>query len=116
MTTPSRDRRRSARLVARKNLACLEWLEGGEILGSAARLADVSEGGALFLADHRPPLHLTVCCRLEGPASTDWVTARVVRHGGEREVGLAFTDACRFDFTLAATLGLNFDSLFCVAG
>jgi hypothetical protein len=113
MSTPSPDRRRSARHVARKNLACLLWSEG-EIRESAARLIDVSEGGALFLADHRPPLHLTVCCRLEGPAPTDWVTARVVRHRGEHEVGLAFTDACRFDFTLAATLGLNFDSLFCV--
>jgi hypothetical protein len=101
--------------VARTNLACVEWLEGGEILGTAARLVDVSEGGALFLADHRPPLHLTVWCRLEGPAPTDWLTARIVRHGAEHEVGLAFADACRFDFTMAATLGLNFDSLFSVA-
>jgi hypothetical protein len=112
--TASSDRRRSARHVARKNLACVEWLEGGEIRESAARLVNVGQGGALFLTDSSPPLFKTIWCRLDEPAPTDWVTARVVRHGGENEIGVEFTDACRLDFTLAATLGLNFDSLFCV--
>jgi hypothetical protein len=114
MTVASSDRRKSARQGARTNRACLEWSEGGEIRESAARLVDVGQGGALFLTESPPPLHQTVWCRLEGPAPTDWVPAKVVRHRGEHEVALAFADACRLDFTLAATLGLNFDSLFCV--
>jgi hypothetical protein len=116
MSTPSPDRRRSARHVARMNLASLWWSEGGEIRESAARLVDVGQGGALFLTNSPPPLFKTIWCRLDEPAPTDWVTARVIRHGGEHEIGVEFTDACRFDFTMAATLGLNFDSLFRVAG
>ncbi|MBV8317628.1 MAG: hypothetical protein JOZ53_22025, partial [Planctomycetaceae bacterium] len=44
------------------------------------------------------------------------IKARVVRPGGFRQVALEFLSSCPFDFTLAATQGLNFDALFRDAG
>jgi hypothetical protein len=98
------------------NRARIEWWEGGEIRGSVARLVDLSAGGALLIAEDPPPLRQTVWCCLEAPASTDWIKANVVRHGQAREVGLSFSDSCPTDFTLAATLGLDFNPLFHVEG
>lgn len=105
-------RRTSDRHAVLENRARLTWWVGGEGHESAARLVNLSEGGALFIAESPPPLHHAVWCRLEEPTRTDWIKAIVVRHGEAQEIGLSFPTACPFDFTIAATLGLNFDSLF----
>ncbi|MBV8677896.1 MAG: hypothetical protein JO355_12110 [Planctomycetaceae bacterium] len=49
-------------------------------------MINISEGGALLDVESAPPLHQADWCRLKGPAPTDWIKARVVRHGGFRQV------------------------------
>ena len=79
-------------------------------------MVDIGEGGALLDVESPPPLHQTVGCRLKEPAPTDWIKARVVRPGGFRQVALEFLSSWPFDFTLAATQGINFDALYHGAG
>jgi hypothetical protein len=112
MITSCRDSRTSPRHSVLENRARLEWCEGSEVYRAAARLVNLCEGGALLITEGMPPLDHPVWCRLEEPTPTDWIRAKVVRHGGDREVGLSFPTSCPYDFGLAATLGLNFDSLF----
>ncbi len=112
MTARISDGRTSARQKAHANRARLEWVEGGVERESPARLVNLGGTGALFVAETPPPLRQTVWCRLEGPSATDWVEASVVRHGGTSEVGVSFRASCPYDFTLAATLGISFDSFF----
>jgi hypothetical protein len=112
MVTSCPDSRTSPRRSVLENRTRLEWCEGGEVYESAARLINLSEGGALLIAESPPPLGHVVWCRLEAPTPTDWIRANVIRQGDAREIGLSFPASCPDDFTLAATLGLNFDSLF----
>jgi PilZ domain len=104
--------RTSPRHTALENYARLEWWQGDRVYDSPARLVNISEGGALLIVEKSPPLEQTIWCRLEEPTPTDWIRANVVRHGDPREIALTFPASCPFDFSLAATLGLNFDSLF----
>jgi hypothetical protein len=101
------ERRLSPRDPAVANGARLEWWEGDTSRDTAARLVDISEGGALVVADVPPPLAQAVWLRVVDPAPTDWVKATVVRHGGPHEAGLAFADRCPADLYMAATLGIN---------
>jgi hypothetical protein len=112
MITSCQHSRKSLRHAALENRARLEWCQGGEVIDSSARLINVSEGGILLDAENSPPPGQTAWCRLEEPTPTDWIKVKVVRRGAPREIGLSFLTACPFDFTMAATLGLNFDALF----
>lgn len=107
MNRAAPDRRASPRHRAIANRARVEWLEGGQPRGSAARLVDIGRGGAMLVADRPPPLHRTVWIRIEEPTATDEVRATVVRHGGPDRVGLSFPDPGPYDLFLAATLGIN---------
>jgi hypothetical protein len=63
-------------LPARDGGSGLEWTEAGEVHKSAASLASVGCGGALVLAQHRPPLHQLVRLRVDDV----WVQGFVARH------------------------------------
>jgi hypothetical protein len=75
------DRRRTRRRPARGNQARLEWAVGGDFHGTTARLIDISQGGASFVAAEPPPMGIAVWVRLEAPRLTGWVSARVARLG-----------------------------------
>lgn len=111
MPLSSPNRRTSPRQTAAVNRARLEWWDEGQFHESYAQLSDISEGGALLVAENPPPLDATVWCSLGEPTPTDWVKAVVVRLNAGNQVGLAFPDPCPFDFRLAATLGVSFGSL-----
>jgi hypothetical protein len=101
------NRRASHREPVVANQSCVEWLDGGEIRGSVARLVNISRGGALLVTEVPPPWGMTLWVRMIEPTGTDEVKATVVRHGESHEVGLSFPGSCPFDLHLAATLGIN---------
>src|SRR4051812_24071006 len=109
MNQATPDRRASFRHKAIANRAWIEWLEWGEQRRSAARLVDISGGGAMLLADQPPPLSQTVWIRIDEPTETDEVQATIVRHGASNRVGLSFVapGTGAYDLFLAATLGIN---------
>lgn len=88
----------------------MEWWEGQKVCRSWSRLLDISHGGASLMTECLPPLDRPIWLRLEEPAQTDWVTARVVWHDAEGKVGVNFRQTCPFFFN-AATLGLDFGGL-----
>jgi hypothetical protein len=53
----------------------LEWTESREVHRTTARVATVGNGGAMILAEHRPPLHQVVRIRLQGK----WVQGFVAK-------------------------------------
>ncbi len=109
---PATERRKSPRSSAVANRAVLEWTEGSESRESPARLVDISGGGARLVAEGLPPLGQSVWFRLEQPAASGWVGARVVRHDDSHGAGLEFANTCPFDVYHAATLGISLDGVF----
>ncbi len=89
-----RDRRVSTRRPASENRARLEWAGGVDFLNSPARLLDISEGGASFVAVLSPPANAPVWLRLEAPKAMGWILARVVRHDGPTTGALSFSGQC----------------------
>jgi hypothetical protein len=89
--------RRTRRLAARDNRATLEWFESPEIVTTPARLIDISQGGARFVAELPPPPGSDVWLRLEVPSVTRWVSATVVWLDGPTEGGLSFSGYCPHD-------------------
>jgi hypothetical protein len=100
---PRGERRRSPRYPAVTNWALLSWLEGGRTRMSPARLLNLSSVGAFVLADKVPHQGHTAWLRLEEPAPTAWVKARVVRRAGARKAGLDFLEHCPHDFIKSVT-------------
>jgi len=100
------DRRGSVREPAVENRACLEWWERAGARESWARLLDISRSGACLVSGAIPPLHQAVLLRVERPASSDWVRAKVVWIDGADRAGLAFTEPCPDDVLAAASLGI----------
>jgi hypothetical protein len=88
------ERRRTKRLPAGENRARLEWTVGPDFFDTPARLIDISQGGASFIADLPPPPGRDVWVRLEVPRLTGWVSTRVVRLDGLRKGGLSFSGYC----------------------
>ncbi len=97
------ERRRTARRPALDNRAVLEWAEGPDLLDTPARLVEISQGGAGFVAERPPPPGRDVWLRLEAPRSTGWVSARVVRLEGPTQGGLAFSGYCPHDLIAGLT-------------
>lgn len=106
LNTPATERRRHTRYPARGSRACVEWWEEGSTRASVGQLKDISQGGAAFVAEGRPPDRQVVWVRLEEPVRSDWVQARVARIDGA-EAGLEFAGECPFDFFHAASLGID---------
>jgi PilZ domain len=109
MTAP--DRRRTARQEANGKTGTLEWSEGSRPRETGFRLLDFSQGGVRLAAESSPPAGHQVWIRLEEPAPTGWVSAKVIRVGESLEAGLAFSGCCPFEFRLAATLGIGLGHL-----
>ena len=97
------ERRRTKRRTTRDNQARLEWSVGLDFRDTPARLTDISQGGASFIAEDPPPENTAVWVRLEAPRLTGWVSARVVRLGKSLEGGLAFSGYCPHDFIVGLT-------------
>jgi PilZ domain len=97
------ERRRTRRLPVGENRATLEWAEGPDFLDTPARLIDISQGGASFVAEMPPPPGRAVWVRLEAPRLTGWVSARVVRLAGRMKGGLVFSGYCPHDLIASLT-------------
>jgi PilZ domain len=97
------ERRRTRRLPAGENQATLEWAEGPDFLDTPARLIDISQGGASFVAERPPPTDRDVWFRLEVPRLTGRISARVVRLDGLMVGGLSFSGYCPHDLISGLT-------------
>ena len=106
--TPWVDRRSHERMPAAANTANLEWWQGGSYRSSAARLVDISEGGAMLVAEQIPSLSQDLWLRLEGPVETHWIGGQVVRVAGTHDMAIAFDRPCPRDFFESAVLGISF--------
>jgi hypothetical protein len=101
------DRRTSPRCNAVRNRSSIEFAgpEGRRRIG--ATLVNISQGGALMVAD-KPMLRAApLSLRIENPVKTDWVDAQVVRFDANREIGLCFPHGCPDDLLLAGTVGID---------
>jgi hypothetical protein len=110
-TSQPMNRRESDRQSVVVNRARLEWWEKDAAYESPATLVNISQGGALLIAENPPPVDQQVWLRFEEPTTTDWVKARVVRNDSSPTTGLAFPQPCPYDFYMAAVLGFNLDGL-----
>ena len=97
------ERRRTRRRPALTNRARLEWSDGPEFVNTPARLIDISQGGASFIAELPPPPSHDVWVRLEVPRQTGWVSARVVRLDGPTAGGLSFLSYCPYELMASLT-------------
>ena len=93
----------ASRFSARDNRARLEWVEGPDLLDTPARLIDISQGGASFVAELPPPPGSDVWLRLEVPSLTGWVSARIVRLDGPTKGGLSFSGYCPHELIASLT-------------
>jgi hypothetical protein len=105
------DQRSGERLPAVRNRTRLEWWTKQKPHETSARLVNISEGGALLVAEEAPPLKQDVWLRLEEPTPTDWIKATVLRRGEPDETVLSFPEGCPYDFYMAAVFGFNLDGL-----
>jgi len=87
----NQERRRAERRPAVNNRGAFLWANGLEILRTPARLVDISQDGASFVADQSLPIGREVCFRLETPQRSGWVSVKVVRSGEACEGGLSFS-------------------------
>jgi len=83
------------------NLQFMDWTERRI---TRSRLANISETGALILADQVPALHRPLWVRVEDAPGAGWIAAEPVRFGHPKEVGIRFYRPCPRDFFLGATL------------
>jgi hypothetical protein len=72
----SDERRISERRPASENRASLQWAGGAGFLNTPARLVDISETGASFVAVLPPPKDTPVWLRVETPTPLGWVRPR----------------------------------------
>jgi len=94
------DRRMSCRYPAVENDARLGWWSEGVYTEVAARIKDLSQGGARLTCAH-PPLRDEIHIRLERPKSTAWAPAKVRKsvrsYGGSHQVSVEFPEGCPSD-------------------
>lgn len=108
---PDQDRRCAPRLATVHNQTRLEWWEGQSGRESTASLVNLSTSGALIRTETPPREQTLIWLRLEQPARSSWIGARVVRRDGPELAGVAFVEPCPFDFLQAATLGIDLGNL-----
>jgi hypothetical protein len=88
----------------------LEWREANQCRSRSTPLLNISRGGVLACCD--ASAHGRVALRLDSPAVTGWVAARVVRRDGEGRIAMEFDEPCPDELYLGATLGIGFETLF----
>lgn len=103
------ERRRHVREPAVANRATLEWWSGQDDQRTKATLSDISRGGARIESEANPSLGQRVWFRLDEPAKTTWVRAKVIRSDGRHFTALEFEEACPDELLLTATLGIVLD-------
>lgn len=101
------ERRRSPRLQTVPNHAVLEWWDHSKKRSSQARILNISDHGALILADSFPRLGENVLIRIKQPVQSDWAGSIVVREIQQNEAAINFNMGCPYDLGLAATLGID---------
>ena len=101
------ERRKSHRLQTLPNLAVLEWWDRSEKRTSHGKILNISDHGALILADSFPQLGENVQIRIKRPVHSDWAGSIVVRQIQENEAAVDFNMGCPYDLELAATLGID---------
>ena len=121
---PSSNRRKSVRYNGIANQAWLAWRAEGNSVSVAARVSDISQSGAAVLVEQAPPLRKDdpVWLRMEHPAPSDWVEARVVAVTVITKrsllfltqvvghlVRLQFTGSCPYEMFKTATHGNQLD-------
>src|SRR5262249_36306734 len=92
------DRRASHRCPTLENRLTVQWWDAVVAHESPARVVDLSAAGALLAVLEPPSISQLIRIRLERPATTDWVDARVVRRAESHEIGVAFRDRCPKSF------------------
>jgi hypothetical protein len=107
MTHYPDERRASPRCDVVKNRSSLQFEapEGQRRIG--ATLSNISRNGALVLAEKAILRAAPLSIRIDRPVRTDWVDAKVVRFGPNREIGLHFLQGCPDDLLLAGTVGID---------
>ena len=110
MSHPS-ERRASPRCAAVTNQSRLEFAVPDGRQRVEARLMNLSRDGALIVAEKAPPYEPPIWLRIESPVKTDWVEAKIVRIGQNREIALKFPRRCPDDLLLAGTIGIDVRSM-----
>jgi hypothetical protein len=105
------DRRHFSRFPALGNRTCLEWWEGTERHKAVGNLLNVSRGGALIETEAMLPDSHPLWMRIEEPAHSGWIGARLVRRQTDLLAAIAFHHPCPFDFLESARLGISLDHL-----
>jgi len=105
------ERRASPRCDAVENHSTLHCSVPDGSRRIEARLVNISRGGALIVADKRPPYEPPMWLRIESPVKTDWVETTIVRLGRNREIGLQFPRGCLDDLLLAGTIGIDLTTM-----
>lgn len=98
--TPESDSRMTCRYPAVGNVARLGWWVGADFHEVSAWLEDVSQGGALIVAEAAPAT-TEVYIRLVQPTETEWTQVNVLRvaarSDGAYRVGARFAEGCPYD-------------------
>jgi hypothetical protein len=103
------ERRRWPRQPAVEEDAYMFWFDGEKIWQGAARLVNISRGGALLIAALAPPGNVVVRVRLD--RTIEGVDAAVLLatplESGHYELRLEFRETCPETFFQAAVKGIN---------
>jgi hypothetical protein len=89
------------------NHAVLEWWDHSQKKSSHGKILNISDHGALIVADSFPQLGEKVLIRLKQPVQSDWAGSIVVRQIQKNVVAIDFNMDCPYDLGLAATLGID---------
>jgi len=109
---PDQDRRNATRYpaaAAGSGLARVGWWEGKHFRTAAARIEDISTGGAAVALDSEARTSTAVWISLEGPGPVEWVEARLAgvatAEDGSQVVRLAFPMSCPYEVFKAVAWG-----------
>jgi len=98
------ERRASVRHETVHKQTSVQFMDWTERQIRRSTLGNISETGALILADHVPALYRPLWVRVEDAPGAGWIAAEPVRFGRSQEVGIRFYRPCPRDFFLRATL------------
>lgn len=107
----SQDRRRALRYPAAMDQAEVGWCEDKQFRTAAARLKDISSGGAALILDGQEVASTSLWMRLGGENPTQWISANLAgaqtSEDGVQLVRLAFAEPCPYDVFKTAVWGTS---------